>query len=353
MSRLLLALLPALSLACSDKGSTEQPVCPEDIVAVVDGLEWTDLSGALGSASQGRYLEVDVCPGTFPTAVEVDPPDNGWDRIVLRGHPDGSVLEGNGREPVLFFRGAGTVELIDLTITGGASPGGGGGYRGNGAQLLILDGVTFEGNQAAKSGGAVRMLGEGDEPVQLEDGGSGGTRFIDNHAGEAGGAVSLVSGSFAALSPGGWELDGNSAGTHGGALHVGSDQTVSFFGDVVATGNQAAERGGVLAVTAPDATGLVLGRVDATDNRAGTEGGVVSLAGGAGDLTVQSGSIVGNTASGGGALAASNGYTVSASQIEALDNAPDDVLYAGESYLGAALGSAFVCAPDSGCVAAR
>lgn len=339
---------------CGSKGSDGEPACPPDIIALVGAAEWSSLEGAIGSVSQGASVEVDLCPGTFDTRTAVVGIGAGWDRVVLRGHPDGTVLDGGGAGTVLDFEGNGIVELADLTIRGGYADAGGGGYRGRGNQTLILDGVRFEGNQAPADGGAVRLVSGPDGGVIVEDSGSASATFADNHAGGSGGAISLSGEGYAAFSPGGWQFDGNSAGVHGGAVSVESGDVLGVFGDFAAAGNVAGGDGGALYVDGRSGAGLFLGRVDAADNRAGDYGGVVRLAAGAsGDLSIASGELSGNLAEGGGGLAVASGWAVSVATTAVQDNSPDDVRFEGDGYLGADLGDTFTCQPGAGCVSAR
>jgi hypothetical protein len=48
-----------------------------------------------------------------------------------------------------------------------------------------------------------------------------------------------------------------------------------------------------------------------------------------------------------------SGWSLNVSATTMLGNIPDDVEYAGETYLSAELGSTFTCQPDQGCVGAR
>lgn len=346
-------LLAVGLVGCSGKGA-EEPACPEGIIAVVGAAQWSTLEGAMGSVGPGSEIEVDLCPGRFSSRTFVSEPGGGWDRIIIRGHPDGTILDGTGDGTVIDLEGDGTVELHDLTIMDGYADNGGGGYRGRGNQLLILDNVVFQGNQAPKDGGAVRMLAEDDGSVLIEDGASANVQFIDNHAGGNGGAVSLSGAGFASFSPGTWVFEGNSAGVHGGAASVESGDVLGLFGDLVATDNAAGSDGGVLYVDGPSAAGLALGRVDAANNRAGGNGGVIRLARqGAGDFNLASGELIGNQAAVGGALSVAVDWSVQVSATTMRDNIPDDVGYGGETYLATDLGTVFTCQPDAGCVGGR
>ncbi len=350
---LAVGLAAVLGTGCSSK-SGEEAACPEGVVAIVGLAEWSSLEGAMGSVNPGDDIDVQLCPGTFDSRTHMAEPGGGWGRIVLRGHADGTVLDGGLAGSVLDFEGDGTVELRDLTIANGSSDAGGGGYRGRGNQLLILENVVFEGNQAAWDGGAIRMLAEDTGSVVVEDGGGGSVVFSDNHAGGTGGAISLSGDGFASFGPGGWVFDGNSSGGHGGAVSVQSADVVGIFGDFVAEGNQAGGDGGVLHVAGPNATGLTLGRVDAFDNRAGPSGGVIRLDGGSsGDLTLQSGDLQNNSADEGGAISATDGWSLNVAATSFSGNSPDDIRYAGDSFQASDLGTAFVCNPGAGCSGSR
>lgn|GEM_PF-4524890 len=341
----------ALGLVGCGSKSSEEGVCPEGIIALVGAAEWSTLEGAMGAIGPGAEVEVDLCPGTFDSNTHVVEPGAGWDRIIIRGHADGTVLDGGGNDSVLDLEGDGIVELHNLTIANGYADYGGGGYRGFGNQLLILDNVRFEGNQAPQAGGAVRMLAEEDGSASIEDGSSANVVFVDNHAGGNGGAVAVEGEGFASFSPGSWVFEGNSAGGDGGAVSVESGDVVGLFGDFVATGNAAGGDGGALFVSGPSASGLTLGRVDASGNRAGGSGGVVRLAKkDAGDFTLQSGDLQGNEAASGGGLSVAEGWSVNVASTTITGNTPDDVAYGSEGYVGADLGTEFSCQSGEGCL---
>ena len=136
--RSVLAVAAFFGVACGGKSSSEDTGCPEGVVALVGLAEWSSLEGALGSAGSSGPTEIELCPGTFEVRTRLVKPGAGWDRIILRGHPDGTVLDGGGLGTVLDLEGNGTVELHQLTIQNGRADAGGGGYRGRGMQLLIL-----------------------------------------------------------------------------------------------------------------------------------------------------------------------------------------------------------------------
>jgi len=352
--RSVLAVAAFFGVACGGKSSSEDTGCPEGVVALVGLAEWSSLEGALGSAGSSGPTEIELCPGTFEVRTRLVKPGAGWDRIILRGHPDGTVLDGGGLGTVLDLEGNGTVELHQLTIQNGRADAGGGGYRGRGMQLLILDRVVFQHNEAPGAGAAIRLDDDGSGAVTLEDGGEGGSQFIDNHAGGNGGAISLESSEWASFSPGGWVFSGNSAGGHGGAVALDAADSVGMFGDLSAEGQQAGGDGGVLYIDAPSAPGLVLGGLEASDNRAGSEGGVVRLDGTSGaDLSVQSATLSGNDAVRGGALSVGPGWSLQVAQTVMNDNSPDDLHYDGTAYSGEELGENFACSQDVGCEAAR
>ena len=213
--------------------------------------------------------------------------------------------------------------------------------------MLILDNVRFENNVAEEDGGAIRLYAD-DEGVTSKTG-KRRDGLRRQPAGADGGAIAMYGEGFASFNPGTWTFTANSAGGRGGAVTLQSSATVAMFGDFVATGNDADDEGGVLFIGAASAPGMVLGRVDATDNRSGAKGGVIRLVdGGTGDLTISSGAMERNSALDGGALAATRGWS-RRYPAPVCRNAPQAVLYAGESYTADALGSAFACTADAGC----
>ncbi|HCH65692.1 MAG: hypothetical protein CL927_01530 [Deltaproteobacteria bacterium] len=348
-----MGLMVSLGAGCGAK-SAEEGVCPEGVIAIVGTGEWVTLESAIAAreslSSADPDAEIELCPGTFESRTLVEGSGEGFGRIKLRGHPDGTVLDGDGAGTVLTFIGDGVVELSDLTITNGYADAGGGGYRGQGSQTLILDQVRFQNNEAPIDGGAVRMYADDGGSVAIEDAGGGGAVFEDNRAGGDGGAIALYGEGFATFNPGTWTLNTNVAGGRGGAVVLQSAASVGMFGDFIATGNEAGDEGGVVFVQGTNSAGMVLGRVDAFDNRAAGKGGVIRLAdGGSGDLALSSGDIQGNVASGGGAIAATRGWSVTVSGTAFSNNEPEDVLYAGERYNAHTLAGAFVCTADAGC----
>ena len=350
---LVASLLSAVGVGCGGK-SDGDAACPEGIIAIVGSAQWSTLEAAMGTIKPGSDVDVQLCPGTFSSRTFVEEPGGGWGRIILRGHPDGTVLDGSGDGTVLHLVGDGIIELRDLTLANGYAEVGGGGYRGRGSQLLILENVRFRSNEAAADGGAVRLLAEEGGSVAIEDGGGASVVFEDNRCGGNGGALSLDGEGFASFSPGSWTFTGNSAGGNGGAVALEGSEVVGMFGDFVANNNEASGDGGALFIQAPNASGLMLGRVDAFDNRAGPYGGVIRLAGSStGDLTLASGELSGNAASEGGAIAATNGWSLQVTATSFSDNTPDDVRFAGDSYRSSELGDSFTCRPDEGCSRTR
>ena len=346
-------LAASLLVGCGGGSSAKDGACPDGVVVLVGAAEWSDLSGAFANLDEGGAITLDLCPGTFDANVVVDIPGAGWDRIILHGHEDGTVLDGKGQGSVLTFRGHGAVELHNLTLQGGAAEEGGG-YFGRGMQLVILDNVQFLENEAAGAGGALRLVGAVGEPVALEDAGLGGATFRDNTAGTDGGAVALSSPDGITFRPGGWVFSANTADGDGGAVSLAGEGPASSFGDFTAVDNEAARDGAVLAISGVNGADLQLGQIDAANNTAGGDGGVVSLdASASGTFTLGSGTIADNHASAGSVLDAAGGWSVAVSGVTLDDNDPDIVVYDNVTYTEADVGANFQCAAPAGCAPAR
>lgn len=119
-------------------------------VTSVDCSLGGDLQAAIDGAAAGDTLEVSgtcvgdaVAPGSF----EIDKD------LTLQGIGAAPTLQGNGQR-VVFIEGADpTVEIRDLTITGGTVPPGCGGGLLNTAGTVTLTNVTVRDNSAGCGGG--------------------------------------------------------------------------------------------------------------------------------------------------------------------------------------------------------
>jgi hypothetical protein len=107
------------------------------------------IQAAIDKANDGE--SIGIAPGVYETTIFIDK------SIVLRGiSMDGTVINGNFADTVVFVDEGVDVEISDLTITGGAAAFGGGILNfGN----LRLTHVLITGNFADLSGGAIANFG--------------------------------------------------------------------------------------------------------------------------------------------------------------------------------------------------
>lgn len=239
---------------------------------------------------------------------------------------DGFVLAGaEGDKEGAGLWVDGTASLIHLDFSDNIGRNGGGLYVGPHATLL-LDGLTFTGNEATDSGGGAAFVGS---PVLVGAAGqhheltgavfTGNTAargaglfatrvsmsvsdvtLSENVAVECGGGASFAA--TTALSVTQAQATGNTARC-GGAFHLAASQAANLQ-EVTATGNVAEAFGGAIAANAAD--GLVVSYSTFSGNTAGTNGGAIAQIG-QGASEYKNSSIVNNEAGeNGGGLYFSN-----------------------------------------------
>jgi hypothetical protein len=252
---------------------------------------------------------IDVKAGTFNENLNlhrgVDIRGAGAGRTIVDG-TGGTVVHASGST-------VRTLQLRDLTVTGGGSggPDGGGFQIEEGQHTLVLTNVAVTGNVGAGDGGGIHL---GDGSALVMTGGS----VTNNQANGFGGGINSVGGGLTLTNV---RVDGNTADTGGGIRQSGG--FLEMTGGSVSDNEGATLGGGVTAVmglsisivgttirsneTAGDSGGgrfltggtVTIRDVFVTENTAGTAGGMHVLAGDGG--LIEDSSISGNNAVGGDA----------------------------------------------------
>jgi hypothetical protein len=261
-------------------------------------------------------------------------------KVTLRG---GAVPNGDGGA----IRNAGTLALTDVVVERSQAAGRGGGIANSGTLRVLTDrtGTTVRRNQAETDGGGIANAAGAVAELRR-------ATVRDNTAGRDGGGV-FNEGTLTILEVsligGVGGNGGNSAGRNGGGIaHAGGSLTVIgaiVQGNVAGTGDDGGAGGGVwadpqrhldlrsLTVEGNRATaggGIAAGMFVLTDstlevNRAETDGGgLLVLAGG--DARVIGGVIAGNVAESGRGGGIANQATLALSRVSIADNsAPEGV----------------------------
>ena len=272
------------------EGSSASPLAPLDLV-VDDAADRGDDEpgdGVCGGATGGCTLraaidEANLWPAldTITIATGIDPvldrsgalEDQNrsgdldvLDPLILVG--GGATVDATGIDRVFDVSSAG-LELRDLVVRGGVGvdePDGsdarGGGVRAA-AGIVVVDGVTFDGNRAG-SGGAIhadaastltiarsRFVGNASGSVDPFAGGGGAvwawgvsvttSTFDDNRAEQDGGAI--YAGEFTVDRS---TFHGNEAGGDGGAIQINSSSGDASIASSTFVANDAAGRGGAV-----------------------------------------------------------------------------------------------------------
>ena len=255
------------------------------LVTIEGGATFSsDLQAAIDAAAPGAVLT--VCPGTYGP-IEV------WKSLQISGLEDAAstIIDAGGSGSAVLVTG-GSVELDDLTVTGGAGQAlgsalrvGGGVYVAGGG-VLVARRVVVTGNAVDGSGGGIYATGE----VLLED-----SLIYDNAARLDGGGIFAADGPVrlvganlfynqaergaglylqdADLTLEDARISGN-FGETGGGVYVDGGATLAATDDTVGaiTSNSATVLGAGVAVTAPGET-VELRNVSLADNVAPARGG--------------------------------------------------------------------------------
>ncbi len=218
--------------------------------------------------------------------------------IVIVGQgPDQTTIDANAIDRVFEVHAGGTLELRDLTITGGKARHGGGILsRGE----LSLTNVTLTDNKSYHEGGAIHIA-------------SGSTVLngstLDNNSGRSGGAIFLNSGSTLDVNDS--SLSDNSATRRGGAIYS-RGTSVAIAGSSLDR-NQATYDGGAIFVAA----GTVAIDGSTLNNNSGRHGGAIFLHRGTA-IDVNDSSLSGNSATrhGGAIFSRGTSMTIAGSSLD-------------------------------------
>jgi hypothetical protein len=228
---------------------------------------------------------------------------SGITAITLAGADGGKIIGGgtalSGRWIVHINNSGKTITFKDLTISRGRGAYGGGVYIQAG-ELVILDGVSIQNNEApAGTGGGVY--------VQYGNLAIKGGEIHTNQAGsDSGGGVYVQYGNVTMYSG---AIRGNHVGGSngkGGAVYVASSGTFTMYGGTISGNTADAAGGGVYA--GPGGIFIMEGGV-IRDNTAGNGGGGVYVSGSVllpGKAIIKNGTIKENKARHGGGLYAGN-----------------------------------------------
>jgi hypothetical protein len=260
------------------------------------GCRFASLQKAVDAAASGATIR--LCPGSYPAPVTVAK------NLTLRGAGvDRSILDGGGTDratAVLTVASGATVVVRALTIRGGNGNENGGGIANEGA--LTLDGVRVTGNVAKQGGGIAHLAGE----LTLVDSRLSGNEATGS-AGQGGGLI--VFGGTVTLNRS--DVTANEApgvGGQGGGLYVLNDAEVRLNVSHVSE-NKATHGGGGLFISNGEVT---LNDSQVTENEASpanasSEGGGIKIIGGT--VTLSGSQVTGNTAANGGGIYNSAGDT--------------------------------------------
>lgn len=185
-----------------------------------------------------------------------------------------TVIDANGLDRAFHVLGDGRLDLLGLTIEGGAVTGNGGGIAVDTANgWLALRQVTVAGNQATGHGGGIFLAGES---------AIAGSTLANNQAFGKGGGIQVDATGSAELTNS--TLFGNHAGTTGGGLNS-EENGESALTEVTIVGNSATTNGGgVVGKSTPflSFSVPVLERSIVADNSAGSDPDCSGIVGSAG-----------------------------------------------------------------------
>lgn len=235
--------------------------CVEGVAALSpSGAPYGTVQAAMDAASPGDVLT--VCPGTWREDLV-----QGVSPLTLVGFGSGtSVLNGSGS--VLTLPTGGSLTLLDLDVTGGDAPNGGGVV---GADVdLCVDGVGFTDNRADRAGGAIQLSGTGTLVVS-------NSTFRGN-TGYYGGALGISGGGYTVAFDS-CTFEDNEAEEEGGALYFAAPSSLHLL-DCRFAENRTAVSGGAISYSAPTGSGtMILERTVFEGNVADYEGGALSVGG--------------------------------------------------------------------------
>jgi predicted outer membrane repeat protein len=249
---------------CADAPTIDCPTsvldptpCTDSVAAwLPSGATYTDVQAALDDAASGDTVA--ICPGTWLGTFVVKTDD-----LTIRGYGDTSVLDGNGTEATLTVV-PDTVTVADLTITGGASAGFGGGISASDADVKLCT-VDVTGNTAPSGGGL--YVGTGSIEVY-------NSRFSENEAlSDSGGAIYS---SYADITVLDSDLERNASLYGGGAIVTGDGLVIAVYGSTFTQNTTGYEGGGVAMYAGWYGSNACFVESAFTENNADYAGGAVS-----------------------------------------------------------------------------
>jgi parallel beta-helix repeat protein/predicted outer membrane repeat protein len=234
---------PAAMETC-DEGSCQ----PCDVCA--SGCPFASVQDAIDDADANDTIS--ICAGVFVGNVFIDK-----NVTILGAGDDATTLQGTGDGRVVGISGTPTVEIRNLTITGGNSPSVGGGIANSNATTTLVN-VTVTGNHAAQRGGGIDINFGGSMTLTA-------CRVIGNEADEFGGGIYNVG----QLELHQTSVTENTSGASGGGLGNGSGVVQAT--DCTFAGNTAELHGG--AIRNEDGGSVTLTGCTLTENTASHDGG--------------------------------------------------------------------------------
>ncbi|MGA7397359.1 MAG: choice-of-anchor Q domain-containing protein [Solirubrobacterales bacterium] len=154
--------------------------------------------------------------------------------IEPSGPSEKVIVDGNGLDRVFDQLGTSTLQIKNLTVTGGQTPvvADGGGIRNGGAGTLTLDGVTLNDNQATVSGGGLAVYAS----ATIVN-----STISDNRSAGDGGGIYAAGGTTltarsSTITDNEADFDANDSG-EGGGFNEAMATSVNFF-NVINAGNK-------------------------------------------------------------------------------------------------------------------
>jgi fibronectin-binding autotransporter adhesin len=293
-----LAVLLLLALATSMGTGGVKPAYAATTITVDCTTDPSALASALASASDGDTLAIQgTCNGTFEIAHS----------LTLAGS-GGATLDGQGAGTVLTVDSGMTVDVSDLTVTGGTGPNGGAGGIVNEGALTLRD-STVSGNIAGINGGGAGILNTFGATLTLNS-----STISGNSGGSSGGGVL----NYGALALADSKVSGNSTG--------GPDTAGNGGGIYIQAGTVTIETSTITGNTAHNGGGGIYSVSTLTINDSTIDGNTASFGGGGGIynvgsvVTVEDSTITGNTAPAGGGIEDNAGGTFTMTNTTVADN---------------------------------
>ncbi len=264
-------------LASSDLAVEEGDECDDpNVIALIGATSYATIQDAIDVAVTGDTVE--ICPGTHTEQLSV-PPGLQVTLASWSGDALDTELDGAGTGTILYTRPMSEVTLADLTFLNGWAPVNGGAVYAM-SQRLEVQRCRFIDNSAGQNGGAISVNstvggipGPWDVIIELED-----STFEGNFAGYGGGAINAAANTPSLLAISGSTFRDNETTYEGGAITCGTWDlmTLELF-DSTFSNNVTGYGGGAVAVASWSNTQTWIEGCHFQSNLAGYEGGAVSL----------------------------------------------------------------------------